>query len=68
MVLYHSIITPLWELENKVSFKVLGCCSSLVIEMLLVKMEHFKNNHRCEEILSGMLVMFGGMVLGPVAG
>ena len=48
--------------------RLLGCSGSLAIEMLLIKVEHFKNNHRSEEIPPYVLVMFGGVVLGPLVG
>ena len=35
---------------------------------MLVKAEHFENNHRSEEISPDVLVMLGGMVLGPIVG
>ncbi len=47
---------------------MLGCSDSLEIQMLLVKVEHFENNHRCEEIPPDVLMMLGSMVLGPVVG
>ena len=39
-----------------------------MIVVLLVKAEHFENNHRSEEISPDVLVMLGGMVLGPIVG